>query len=76
MMRLIHSLKQRLYDWPSFGGFLKNWEVRGVREHQELISLLEAGRFEEAGCLLREVHWSFEAQEDYIRLFYQTDRPA
>lgn len=76
MVRLIHSMKQRLNDWPPFGGFLKNWEVRGAKEHHDLISLLEAGKFADAGHHLREVHWSFERHEEFIRLYYQTDRPA
>ncbi|HJV48049.1 MAG TPA: GntR family transcriptional regulator [Geothrix sp.] len=75
MAALIQSLKQRLYDWPRRKVFLKTWEVRLVKDHEELIALLEAGKYEEAGALLRDVHWSFDAQEDFIRVYYLTDLP-
>ncbi|WP_285569141.1 GntR family transcriptional regulator [Geothrix limicola] len=75
MAALIKSLKQRLYDWPRRKVFLKTWEVRLVKDHEDLIALLEAGNYKEAGALLREVHWCFDAQEDFIRVYYLTDLP-
>lgn len=75
MVALLQSLKQRLYDWPCRKVFLKNWELRLVKEHEDLIALLEAGKFKEAGAQLREVHWSFEVQEPFIRVYYLTDDP-
>ncbi|HJV48045.1 MAG TPA: GntR family transcriptional regulator [Geothrix sp.] len=75
MVSLLQSLKHRLYDWPMRKVFLKAWEERSVKEHTHLVSLLEAGQFEEAAAYHRDVHWSFEAQESFIRVYYLSDRP-
>lgn len=75
LLALIQSLKQRLYDWPCRKVFLKSWELSLVKEHEDLIALLEAGKYREAGAFLRDQHWSFEAQEAFIRIYYLTDNP-
>lgn len=74
MVALVHSLKQRLYDWPRRKVFLRRWEERSIREHLRLVELLEAGEFEAAAAYHRDVHWSFEVQEPFVRLYYLTDR--
>lgn len=73
MEGLVRSLKQRLYDWPRRKVFLKRWEDRSIEEHQELLELLEAGRFEAAAAFHRDVHWCFEVQESFVRTYYLTD---
>lgn len=75
MVGLLQSLKHRLYDWPLRKVFLKPWEERSVKEHSHLVSLMEAGKFQEAAIYHRDVHWSFEAQESFIKVYYLTDRP-
>lgn len=75
MTALLNSLKHRLYDWPLRKVFLQSWEDRSVKEHACLLELLEAGKFSEAAAYHRDVHWSFEAQEEFIRIYYLTDRP-
>lgn len=75
MMALLQSLKHRLYDWPMRKVFLLAWEERSVKEHGRLVALLEAGEFQEAAAYHRDVHWSFETQEEFIRVYYLTDRP-
>jgi len=74
MVALVQSLKKRLYDWPRRKVFLKSWEERSVKEHVRLVELLEAGKFDEAAAYHRNVHWSFEVQEPFVRVYYLTDR--
>jgi DNA-binding GntR family transcriptional regulator len=74
MVALVQSLKQRLYDWPRRKVFLKSWEERSIQEHVHLLELLEAGRYEEAAAYHRDVHWSFEVQESFVRIYYLTDQ--
>lgn len=70
LVRRIHILKQRLYDFPRLEGFVPEWERASTGEHAELIELLRKGRVKEAADLLRDIHWSFSHQEPYIRLYY------
>lgn len=74
MTALVQSLKQRLYDWPRRKAMLKSWEERSVKEHARLLELLGAGQFEEAAAYHRDVHWSFEVQEPFVKVYYLTDR--
>jgi DNA-binding GntR family transcriptional regulator len=70
MVRQIHLLKQRLYDFPRLTGFLPEWERASVGEHHALVRLLEEGNVGAAADLLRDVHWSFTYQESFVRRYY------
>lgn len=71
LLDLIHSLKQRLYDWPRREGFVKAWEEESIHvEHERLVDLLEAGRIEEAAAYLQHVHWSFKLQQGFIQAYF------
>jgi DNA-binding GntR family transcriptional regulator len=70
MIRRIHILKQRLYDFPRLKGFVPEWERASTGEHQALVDFLAQGKVGEAADLLRDVHWSFSYQEPYIRRYY------
>jgi DNA-binding GntR family transcriptional regulator len=70
---LVHNvtaMKQRLYDFPRKRTFVKQWELASVDEHEEIITHLEAGDFNWAAEIVRDVHWSFEVQKDFIRSYY------
>jgi len=69
----LESLKQRLYDWPRRKAFMQTWEEGAIAEHAHLLELLEGGEFRAAACYVQDVLWSFEAQRDFIRLYYQVD---
>ena len=69
LKRLITPRKQRLYDFPR-RGYLKEWELRNCDEHNLFIARLQAGDAPGSASVLRDVHWSFAVQEDYIRRFY------
>ncbi len=70
LVKLVNNLKKRLYDFPRVKGFVKEWEENSVGEHQALIDLLRAGRSQDAANHIRDVHWSFEVQEGFVRRYY------
>jgi len=70
LVKLVRNLKKRLYDFPRAQGFVKEWEVASVGEHQILVDLLRAGRSQDAAAHIRDVHWSFQVQEGFVRRYY------
>jgi DNA-binding GntR family transcriptional regulator len=70
LIQLVNNMKRRLYDFPRQRGFVKEWEESSILEHQALIDLIRAGQRQEAANHIRDVHWSFEVQEKYIRRYY------
>jgi len=76
---LVHHvtvMKQRLYDFPRRGAFVKEWELTSTDEHDEIISHLEGGDFAWAAEVVRDVHWSFAVQEKWIELYYRDELEA
>jgi DNA-binding GntR family transcriptional regulator len=73
LVDLVRTMKHRLYDFPRKKTFVKEWELRSIDEHAELIRLLEAGRARSAANYIREVHWSFEVQKPYIEQYYLSE---
>mgnify|MGYP001131295742 CR=1 FL=1 len=70
LVKTVNNLKKRLYDFPRVKGFVKEWEEASVLEHQALVDLLRQGRRQEAANHIRDVHWSFEVQEAFVRKYY------
>jgi DNA-binding GntR family transcriptional regulator len=70
LAKLVNNLKKRLYDFPRARGFVKEWEEASIGEHQALIDLLRAGRSLDAAAHIRDVHWSFQVQEGFVRRYY------
>ena len=70
LLRTAKILRERLYDFPRKRGFLKEWEESNLREHHEMVRLLETGNIYAASEYLRDVHWSFSVQERYIKKYY------
>lgn len=71
LMRIVNSLKKRLYDFPRPAGFVKEWEQSSTGEHARLVELLRRGQSEEAAKYVRDVHWSYEVQEKFIVQYYR-----
>ncbi len=69
LKKLILPVKQRLYDFPR-KSYLQEWEMRNCREHLPFIERIKKGDREGAARVLSDVHWSYEAQETYIRKFH------
>lgn len=70
LVKIVNNLKKRLYDFPRLKGFVKEWEEVSVGEHRALVDLLRAGRSQDAANHIRDVHWSFEVQERFVRRYY------
>ena len=70
LVRLVRTLKQRLYDWPRRRGFVKAWELASVREHEAFARLVAAGDARGAADHLRDVHWSYAVQERFVEAYY------
>ncbi|PYP60625.1 MAG: GntR family transcriptional regulator [Gemmatimonadetes bacterium] len=70
LVRQVHLLKQRLYDFPRLKGFVPEWERASVEEHEAMVRCLEQGNVGAAADLLRDVHWSFSYQEPFVRRYY------
>jgi DNA-binding GntR family transcriptional regulator len=77
LIKVVHTIKKRLYDFPRQARFVKEWELASVGEHREFLRLIREGRREAAMHFIENVHWSFRVQEIYIRKYYSdADRPA
>lgn len=71
LVKIVRTLKKRLYDFPRQKGFVKEWEAASIREHSELLKLIKQGRAAAAASFIRDVHWSFKVQEKYIKRYYK-----
>ena len=71
ILRIVNTLKKRLYDFPRQEGFVKQWEQASIGEHKEFVRLIEQGKKEKAANYIRDVHWSFEVQEKFIKRYYK-----
>ena len=69
LKKFILPIKQRLYDFPR-QNYLKEWELRNCAEHHDFITLLKENNPKKAAKVLKNVHWSYEFQEDFIKIFY------
>jgi len=72
LLRIVMTMKRRLYDFPR-RGYISEWEQSNCEDHVHLIAAIEKGDADGAAVIWREVHWSFEANEKYIREFYFRD---
>lgn len=70
LKKFILPIKHRLYVFPR-QNYIKEWELRNSEEHAQLIKMLKQGKGSEAGAILKDKHWCFEAQKDFIYTFYQ-----
>ena len=75
LLRTVRICKQRLYDFPRERKFDREWELASTWEHDHLVDLVFRGRHAEAATYLRDVHWSFDVQNFYIRSYYHMDDP-
>jgi len=70
LVRAVQKMRERLYDFPRSKAFLKDWEMASIGEHETFLALLRKKDFNGAAEFLRDVHWSFEVQERYARIYY------
>ncbi len=70
LIKVVNTLKKRLYDFPRQSRFVKEWELASIKEHRELLRLIREGRRDEAMRFVEDVHWSFAIQERFIVKYY------
>ena len=70
LQKFILPIKHRLYDFPR-KKYNPAWEYRNCLEHQSFIEFLKQGDGTEAARILKDVHWSFEFQKEFIYAFYE-----
>jgi DNA-binding GntR family transcriptional regulator len=70
LVKIVNTLKKRLYDFPRSKGFVREWEEASIGEHQGLIDLIREGRRQDAANHIRDVHWSFRVQERFVQRYY------
>jgi len=68
--KIVNLMKKRLYDFPRQSRFVKEWEEVSIREHQHLLDLIKSGKKLEAVDYIRDIHWSFKVQEQFITKYY------
>ncbi len=71
LVKIVNNLKKRLYDFPRQEGFVKKWEIASIREHKELVKLISKGKQKDAANFVRDVHWSYDVQERFIKEYYK-----
>ncbi len=70
LLKVVNTIKKRLYDFPRQTRFVKEWELASVAEHRQFLRLVREGRREAAIRFVQEVHWSYKVQERYIKKYY------
>ncbi|MCD6363195.1 MAG: GntR family transcriptional regulator [Synergistetes bacterium] len=70
LLKTVLIYKQRLYDFPRRKGFVKEWEIESIKEHEKIIDFLAKRDAEGAAKFVRDVHWSFKVQERFIKQYY------
>jgi DNA-binding GntR family transcriptional regulator len=71
LAKIVNNLKKRLYDFPRQEGFVKKWEIVSIREHKELVKLISKGKRKDAANFIKDVHWSYDVQERFIKEYYK-----
>jgi len=70
LVRMVRVLKERLYDFPRRSAYVKEWEMASNEEHLRIVECFRTGDFQGAAHWIRDVHWSYEVQERYVRRYY------
>ncbi len=73
LLKTVLIYKQRLYDFPRRKGFIKEWEIESIKEHDKIVELLAKRDAENAAKFVRDVHWSFKTQERFIKRYYSLE---
>lgn len=71
LITIVNNLKKRLYDLPRPEKWIKEWEENSTVEHSKLVDFLKEGAFEKAAVHIRDVHWSFDVHEGFIKKYYR-----
>jgi len=70
LIKMIHNLKKRLYDFIPQERWIKEWEVSSLKEHRIISDSIKKKNLNLAKQTIQDVHWSFEVQEKFIKQYY------
>lgn len=70
LKKFILPIKHRLYDFPR-QNYIPEWELSNCQEHAQIIDFLKIGDGVGASKVLKDIHWSFDFQKDFILEFYK-----
>ena len=70
LLRIVKTLKRRLYDFPTRQPFPKDWALSSTGEHARLVDLIGAGDAAAAAEFLQNVHWSYDVQKHFVHRRY------
>ena len=69
LTKFMLPIKHRLYDFQG-QSYLRDWELKNCEEHSLLINFLKQETPREAAMILKDSHWSYAANEAFIKQFY------
>lgn len=67
--RILTPIKNRLWDFPR-KNFIKEWYQDAIREHDLLSDAIEKKSSPELMRVLKDLHWGFEHNRDFIKKVY------
>ena len=70
LKKFILPIKHRLYDFPRHN-CIAQWELRNCSEHTKFIDCLKRADGAGAARVLKDEHWSFDTQKEFIYQFYK-----
>lgn len=70
LKKTVDNLKKRLYDFPRPKKYIKEWEETLILEHEKLVNFISEGEFLKAANFIRDVHWSFDVQKEFVMKYY------
>ncbi|MCU0611038.1 MAG: GntR family transcriptional regulator [Candidatus Eisenbacteria bacterium] len=74
LVRIVRTLKARLYDFPRREGYVREWEMASVDEHDAIVMRIAAEDRRAAADYVRDIHWSYAVQEPFVRRYYAATR--
>lgn len=72
LRNIVMTMKRRLYDFPR-RGYIAEWEQHNCDDHAHFVKAIEKGDADGAAGLWKDVHWSFDVYERFIREFHFSD---
>lgn len=63
--RIIRPIKYRLWDFPR-KNLIKDWYENAISEHEQLIDVIEKKDLSQIENIIKNFHWGYEYNKDYI----------
>ena len=70
LINTVRQLKERLYEFPTILINIPEWEIEMMDDHSQMIELLKNKNKEGLANLIRNVHWSYSRNYQYLSKYY------